>query len=90
MSVKRGGHRAVPTASGAAGRESAGGGRQDLARFVLLGGVLLIGAGMVLVIAGILVPPLFRPGTFAIGFGLLGCGAGGALNVLSGRRAEPT
>jgi hypothetical protein len=55
----------------------------------LLAGIGLIGFGMVFVIAGIVVPALFRPGTFAIGFGMLACGASGLLSVASGRKPGP-
>jgi hypothetical protein len=48
---------------------------------VILSGIGVIGLGMVLVIAGILAPPFFRPGTFAIGMGMVLAAAGGALRA---------
>lgn len=66
-----------------------GAARSAAGRFVLLAGIGLIGFGMVFVIAGIVVPALFRPGTFAIGFGMLACGASGLLSVASGRKPGP-
>lgn len=50
-------------------------------RFVILAGVAAIGIGMTLVMGGLIVPPLFRPGTFIIGLGMLLSAAGGALRV---------
>jgi hypothetical protein len=56
----------------------------------MLSGIGVIGLGMVLVIAGILAPPLFRPGTFAIGTGMLLAAVGGALRAATQPRPVPS
>jgi hypothetical protein len=48
---------------------------------LVLAGVAGIGIGMALVIAGMVMPPLFRPGTFIIGLGMLVSAAAGVLAV---------
>jgi hypothetical protein len=77
-----------PSVSGPAEPPAAAG--ADIPGLVILSGVGIIGLGMALVIAGILAPPLFRPGTFAIGIGMLLAAAGGALRVASPKRPVPS
>lgn len=50
-------------------------------RIVILAGVAAIGSGMTLVMGGLILPSLFRPGTFVIGLGMLVSAVGGALRV---------
>ena len=77
-----------PSVSGPTPAPAPGG--TDIPRLVILSGVAFIGLGMALVIAGIVTPPLFRPGTFAIGIGMLLAAAGGALRVASLERPVPS
>jgi hypothetical protein len=62
----------------------------DIHGLVILSGIGVIGLGMVLVIAGILAPPLFRPGTYAIGIGMLLAAAGGGLRAATPPRPVPS
>ena len=77
-----------PTVSRSAQNPASAG--ADIPALMILSGVGIIGLGMALVIAGILAPPLFRPGTFAIGIGMLLAAAGGALRVASPKRPAPS
>jgi len=49
-------------------------------------GAILLSLGMIAVVAGILVAPLFLPGTWVIAVALLCFAAGGVLNVASAGR----
>ncbi len=63
--------------------------RRAPASLLLLAGVALVTAGMALAIAGILVPALFRPGTFAILIGLLALAAGGIWTIFDPTAGSP-
>ena len=53
-------------------------------------GVLLLAAGMIAVVGGVLVTALFRPGTWIIALAFVCIAAGGVLNVVSALRAGAT
>jgi len=56
-------------------------GPAGLAGLLLPGGALLLTFGMILVVAGVVIAPLFRPGTWVILLALLVMAAGGLVTL---------
>jgi hypothetical protein len=59
-------------------------------RLLVDAGVIVLTLGMIAVVAGVFIAPLFLPGTWLIALSLLCVAAGGVLNVVSAGGSDAT